>query len=175
MKLVDNEDVETMVTLYGQNRSGHTEPIQLFTEFRERRRSSIRGFNIDLNTTPVSENLNPSLGLQIHPELIETDTDGEDRYDNHGPFDHEVEDYSDPDLDKVLDDINDEGTNDDGNVYASTIGNPSQGIIVCNDLGDHILIVDPDTIYAYEFPKYSDVLLAYQLVADPEREELFVG
>ncbi|PPS17231.1 hypothetical protein GOBAR_AA03345 [Gossypium barbadense] len=192
-----------MVALYFQNRSGHTEPIQSFTELANveptkdftllskehgvqdlctdvskasmDRRSSIRGFNIDLNTPPTSENLNPSPCLQIHPELIETDADVKDGYDNHGPFDHEVEDYSDPNLDKISNDIDDEGTNDDGNVYASTIGNLSRGIIICNDLGDHISIVDPYLAYASEFPEYPDVLLAHLLVVDPKREELFVG
>ncbi|KAH1098410.1 hypothetical protein J1N35_015331 [Gossypium stocksii] len=139
--------------------SGHTEPIQLFTELTDvepnkdftplseknrvqdlctevsresiDRRSSIRGFKIDLNTPPASENLNPSPRLQIHLELIETDADGEDGYDNHGPFDH-------------------------------------KGVVICNDLGGHISIVDPNVAYASEFPEYLNVLLAHQLVTDLE-------
>ncbi|KAH1114942.1 hypothetical protein J1N35_008320 [Gossypium stocksii] len=35
MENVDDEDVETVVALYCRNRSGHTEPIQLFNELAD--------------------------------------------------------------------------------------------------------------------------------------------
>ncbi|KAK5812888.1 hypothetical protein PVK06_028332 [Gossypium arboreum] len=89
------------------------------------RKLTVRSIDIDLNAPPAFENFNLSPRLQIHPVVIETDVDGVDRYDNNGLFDHVVEDYSDPDLNEVLNDINDERANDDGNVYESLVGNLS--------------------------------------------------
>ncbi|PPD81939.1 hypothetical protein GOBAR_DD21137 [Gossypium barbadense] len=106
------------------------------------RKSTLCGIDIDFNAPPMSKNLNLGSRLQIHSVVIETDADGDDVYDNNGFSNHEVEEYSDLDLDEVLDDINNEGTNDDGNVNVSSIGNPNRGIMICNDLGAHMLIID---------------------------------
>ncbi|KAH1073548.1 hypothetical protein J1N35_025876 [Gossypium stocksii] len=82
------------------------------------KRSTICGIDIDLNALPASENLNLSPHLQIHSVVIETNVDGDDGYDNNGLSNDKVEDYSDIDLDKVLDDIDGEGANNDRNVNA---------------------------------------------------------
>ncbi|PPD88182.1 hypothetical protein GOBAR_DD14886 [Gossypium barbadense] len=39
------------------------------------------------------------------------------------PVDHKVDSESDPDVDEVSDDIDDEGVNEDGNINASSVGN----------------------------------------------------
>lgn len=44
--------------------------------------------------------------------MIEIDADGDDRYDNNDPSDHEIEDFSDPNLNEIPDNIDDKGTND---------------------------------------------------------------
>ncbi|PPE01164.1 hypothetical protein GOBAR_DD01807 [Gossypium barbadense] len=150
MELVDNDNVETMVALYCQ-------------------------FEIDLNALPTPDNLNPGPHLQIHHVVIETYAYGEDGYDNNGPSNHEVEDYSDPYLDEVPNDIDDEGMNEDGNVYTSSIENLSRDIFIRNDLGAHMSIVNPCVAHASKFLEYSDILPAHRLVADLECEELFVG
>ncbi|KAH1082674.1 hypothetical protein J1N35_022435 [Gossypium stocksii] len=121
MELVDDEDAETMAALCCRTESVNIELIQLFAELVNvkpveditllseqygvqglcmevlrvffDRQSSTRGFNIDFNAPPTSENLNP---------------DGENGYDNNVRSDHEVKDYSNPNLDEVPDDINDE-------------------------------------------------------------------
>ncbi|KAK5771811.1 hypothetical protein PVK06_048055 [Gossypium arboreum] len=59
--------------------------------------STIHGIDIDLNATP------------------ETAVVGDDVYHNSDPSDHEVDSDSDPDVDEVPDDIDDEGLNKDGN------------------------------------------------------------
>ncbi|KAK5810648.1 hypothetical protein PVK06_025964 [Gossypium arboreum] len=89
------------------------------------RRSTVHGIDIDLNAQLASENLNLDLYLQIHPIVIETSADGDDGFDNNDPFDHEIEDYKGPDLEKVLDDVDDECVNDDENVNVSLFENPS--------------------------------------------------
>ncbi|PPD94154.1 hypothetical protein GOBAR_DD08830 [Gossypium barbadense] len=186
MKLLDDEDVETMVTLYCRIGSVNTEQIQLVTELVDvepaedlaplseeygvqnsctkvprasvDRRSSVCGFDIDLNAPLASENLNLGPHLQIHLVLLEVNTDGEDEYDNNGLSNHEVEDYSGPDLDEVSDDINDEGANDDRNFYAFLVRNLTRGILIRNNLRYHMSIVDPDTVHAFKFPEYPDIL-----------------
>ncbi|XP_052484898.1 uncharacterized protein LOC128039982 [Gossypium raimondii] len=52
--------------------------------------------------------------LQIHPVVIDTDADGEGP-DNNGHSDNEGEDFSDPDFDELLDDIDDEGADEGEN------------------------------------------------------------
>ncbi|PPR90025.1 hypothetical protein GOBAR_AA30657 [Gossypium barbadense] len=119
MELVDNEDVETMVALYCQNQSGHTELIQLFVKLADVEPAK--------DFTPLSEQHGvqdmctelpkaPGPCLQIHLVMIEIDANSEDEYDNNGPSDCEVEDYSNSDLDEVSNDIDDECANDNENV-----------------------------------------------------------
>ncbi|KAH1129468.1 hypothetical protein J1N35_000846 [Gossypium stocksii] len=119
MELEDDEDIETMVAFYCPTGSVNTELMQLFVELADVE------FDIDLSALPMSKNLNSGLRLQIHPVLIKTDVDDEDGYDNNGCSGYEVEDYSEPNLDEVPDDINNKYANYDGNVYASLVGNPS--------------------------------------------------
>ncbi|PPE01462.1 hypothetical protein GOBAR_DD01519 [Gossypium barbadense] len=133
MELVDDENVETMVALYCETRSNQNASIQLFAELvgveatedltplgeedgvqepcmvvpisYVDSQSTIHGIDIDLNAAP------------------ETDVVGDDVYYSSDPADHEVDSESDPDVDEVLDDIDDEGVNEDGYINASSVGN----------------------------------------------------
>ncbi|PPD83165.1 hypothetical protein GOBAR_DD19902 [Gossypium barbadense] len=144
MELVDDDDMETMVALYYRDRIQQTDPIQFFAELvyveatedstplgEERGvqdpctvvlivyidgRSIICGNDIDLNAPPAFENINSGPHLQIHSMVIETNADGDGVYDNNGFSDYEVKAYTDLDQEEVPNDIDDEGTNDDGNV-----------------------------------------------------------
>ncbi|PPD80227.1 hypothetical protein GOBAR_DD22835 [Gossypium barbadense] len=195
--------METMVALYCQNRCGQTESIQLFAELVDMepaedftplseehgvqdpctvvpkayidRRLTIHEIDIDINAPPASKNLNSDPRLQIHLVVIEINADGDDGYDNNDHSDHEVEDYSDLDLNKVSDDIDSKGANDNGNVTSSSVGNSSRGIVIHNDPEAHMSIIDPDAMYAFEFSKYLDIQPTHRLAVDPEREELLVG
>lgn len=111
------------------------------------------------------DNLNTGSRLEIHPIVIEIEADDEDGFDNNGGFHHKVEDFSDPDVDEVPDDIDNE----------YTIEKSSLGIVICNDFRTHMLSVDLDAVYAYKFPKYSDIIFAHRLTLDPESKELFMG
>lgn len=92
-----------------------------------------------------------------------TGTDGEDGYDNNIRSDHEVEDYSNLDLDEILDDIDDEGVNDDKKVSESSVRNLSRGIIIPNDSRAHMSNVNPNVMHASEFPEYLKILHVYLL------------
>ncbi|PPD98045.1 hypothetical protein GOBAR_DD04912 [Gossypium barbadense] len=132
IKLVDDEDVKTMVIFYCWIGSVNTEPIQLFTELADIKPAE--------DFTPLSE----KYGVQ---DLCT----------------------------RGLNDINDESVNDNGNVYASSVGNPSRDIFIRNDLGANMSIVDPNAAHASEFPEYPDILPTHRLAVDPEHEVLFVG
>ncbi|KAK5774707.1 hypothetical protein PVK06_042563 [Gossypium arboreum] len=62
--------------------------------------------------------------LKIQSVVIKIDVHGEDGSDNNDCFDYEGGDFSDPDVDEVPDDIDEEGTKDE-NVYASLVENSS--------------------------------------------------
>ncbi|PPR96629.1 hypothetical protein GOBAR_AA24025 [Gossypium barbadense] len=147
-----------MVALYCQDQSHQTDLIQLFDKAFVDRRSTVHGIDIDLNAQLASENLNLGLYLQIHLIVIETSADGDDGFDNNDHFDHEIEDYKGPDLEKVLDDVDDECVNDDENVIVA-----------------YMSIIDLDAAHASEFLKYPDLLSTYRLVANFECEELLMG
>ncbi|PPE02954.1 hypothetical protein GOBAR_DD00024 [Gossypium barbadense] len=185
MKLVDDEDVRTMVALCCGNQSHQNALIQLFPELvdvepaedpnplREEHGiqdlcmvvpisyvdslSTVHEFGIDLNVTS------------------ETNADGDDGYDSSDLSDHEVDGNSDPDVDEVSDDINDEDTNEDGNVNMSSVRNPIRCIVTHNDPRAHMLLMDPDVMHVVEFLEYPDILHAYRLAIDFKPEELFVG
>ncbi|PPD70091.1 hypothetical protein GOBAR_DD33033 [Gossypium barbadense] len=123
MELVDDEGVETMVALCCGTRSNQNTPIKLFAELAgveatkdptllgeedgvqkpcmvvpisyADSQTTIHGIDIDLNAAP------------------ETDVVGDDVYYSSDPAVHEVNSESDPDVDEVLDDIDDEGMNED--------------------------------------------------------------
>ncbi|KAK5836439.1 hypothetical protein PVK06_012227 [Gossypium arboreum] len=131
IKLLEDDDIETMVTLY-------------------------------------------CLLERIHSVVIEIDAHGEDGSDNNGRSNHESEDFSDLDVDNVLDDIDEERV-DDENDYAPSIGNPSHGTVIHNDLGAHISVINLDAMHAFEIPEYSDIIPAHLMLVDPKSKNLFVG
>ncbi|PPS04162.1 hypothetical protein GOBAR_AA16506 [Gossypium barbadense] len=73
----------------------------------------------------------------------------------------DVEDFSDPDINEVLDDIDDEGPEKVEDVYDPSFSNLSRGSILQNEPKDNMLNVDQDAAHASKFPEYA--------------EELFVG
>ncbi|KAK5771008.1 hypothetical protein PVK06_047177 [Gossypium arboreum] len=171
MELVDNEDMETMIALYWGNGSDRNAPIHLFAELagmeqnkyltahdEEHRaqepcmvalisyidsESTIRGIDIDLNVTP------------------DIDVVGDDGYESSDPCDQEVDSDSDLDIDDVPDDIDDEDVNDDGNINASSVGNQMRRIVIHNNLGPHMSLINPDAAHVAEFPEYPEILLAH--------------
>ncbi|PPR89554.1 hypothetical protein GOBAR_AA31121 [Gossypium barbadense] len=119
--------------------------------------STIREINIDLNTA------------------LETDVVGDDVYHSSDPFDHKVDSDSDPDVNKVLDDIHDEVVNDDGNINESSVGNQIRRIVIHNNSEAHMSRVDPNQEHATKFREYSEILPTHWLAVDSDPEELFVG
>ncbi|PPS19520.1 hypothetical protein GOBAR_AA01051 [Gossypium barbadense] len=76
----------------------------------------------------------------------ETDVNGDDGYDNSDPSNHEVD-----------------------------VWNLIQCIVIHNDPGAHMSLIDPNTALAAEFLNYPDILPGHWLAIDSELEELFMG
>ncbi|PPD78535.1 hypothetical protein GOBAR_DD24542 [Gossypium barbadense] len=128
IKLVDDKDVKTMVTLYCQNQSekhGVQDLCTIVPRAYVDRLSTVHGINIDLNAPPKSENLNSSPHFQIQFVMIETNANSDDGYDNNGSSNYEVE-----------------------------VENPNRGIVIRNDLGAHMMIIDPNATHESEFLEY---------------------
>ncbi|PPS10054.1 hypothetical protein GOBAR_AA10581 [Gossypium barbadense] len=83
MEIVNDEDVETMVALYCRTQSNQNELIQLFAE--------LAGVEPTKDPTPLGK----EDGAQDLCMVVSISD----------PFDHEVDSDSDPDMDKVSDDI----------------------------------------------------------------------
>ncbi|PPS11983.1 hypothetical protein GOBAR_AA08665 [Gossypium barbadense] len=171
MELVNDEDVETMVALYYGTRSNQNTLIQLFAKLagvgatkdptllseEEGAQEScmvvsiscidsqltIQGIAIDLNATP------------------ETDVVSDDVYRSSDPSNHKVDNESDPDVDEVPYDIDDDDVNEDGNVNASSFGNQIRRIVIPNNLGAHISRIEPDAGHSAEFSEYPKILHAH--------------
>ncbi|KAL1179921.1 hypothetical protein V6Z11_A03G193700 [Gossypium hirsutum] len=119
--------------------------------------STIHGIDIDLNAAP------------------ETVVVGDDVYHISDPSYHEDDSESDPDVDKVPDDIDDEGVNEEVNVNASSVGNQIRRIVIHNNSGAHMSRIDLDMAHAAEFPEYPEIQSAHRMVVYSDPDELFVG
>lgn len=71
--------------------------------------------------------------IQIHPVVIGTDANGEKGSNNDGHSHHEVEDFSDLDLDEISDDIDDEGADEGENVPTPSFRNLNHSIVIRNN------------------------------------------
>ncbi|KAK5844524.1 hypothetical protein PVK06_000664 [Gossypium arboreum] len=142
-----DEDVETIVTIYCPNGMVNTEYVQLFAKLTD--------------VEPVEDVIPLTQHYEIHPVMIETDLDGEDGFDNNDDSDNKGEDFSDPNVDEVPNDIDNECVDDDENVYAHSIKSLSHGTVARNSPGSHISSIDPDASHAFEFPEYPNIISAH--------------
>ncbi|PPS16090.1 hypothetical protein GOBAR_AA04468 [Gossypium barbadense] len=170
MELVNDEDVETMIAIYCRNRSNQNTSIQLFTE--------LAGVEPTEDLTALGKEHGAQEPCKVAPILyvdsgstirgidinrnVATNIDvvGDDGYDSSNPCDHEVDSDSDPDADKVHDDINEEDVNDDDNINVSSVGNQIQ---------------HPDAAHVAEFSEYLEILPAHRLALDFDLEEVLIG
>ncbi|PPD95066.1 hypothetical protein GOBAR_DD07906 [Gossypium barbadense] len=161
MELVDDEDVETMIALYCENRSDQNALIHLFVE--------LAGVEPTEDLTVYGEEHGAQELCMVAP--ISYVDIGEDGYNNSDPCDQEVDSDSDIDVDEVLDDIDDEDVNDDGNINASSVGNQIRRIMIHNKPRPYMSLIDPDTAHIVEFPVYPEILHAHRLAVnfDPEK------
>ncbi|PPS06373.1 hypothetical protein GOBAR_AA14276 [Gossypium barbadense] len=154
VKLADmkqNEDLTEYDEEHGAQESCMVAPISYVDS-----ESTIRGIDIDLNVTP------------------DIDVVGDNGYDSSDPCDQKVDSDSDPDVEDFPDDIDDKDVNDDGNINTSLVGNQMRRIVIHNNLGPHMSLIDPDTTHVAEFPEHPEIIPAHRLAINSDPEELFV-
>ncbi|PPD76300.1 hypothetical protein GOBAR_DD26782 [Gossypium barbadense] len=183
MELVDDEDVETMVDLYCGNESEKNAPIHLFAELvgieqnasdeedgvEEPRmvapisyvdsESTMGGIGIDLNFTPDVDMVGGEEECAGEKEC------GGDHWDE------EVDSDADPDLDDVPDDIDAE----DEGISGCSVGEQMRRIVIHNNLGPHMSLIDPDAAYVSEFPEYPEIYHAHGQAVTSDDDELISG
>lgn len=106
----------------------------------------------------------------MHQLVIGTDADGEDGPDNDGRYGHKGEYFSSPNIDELSDNID-----DDDNVYAHSLENPTRAIFICNNLGVQMLSINLDVPHASEFSDYLNLIPTKRLAVDLKSKELIMG
>ncbi|PPR90991.1 hypothetical protein GOBAR_AA29700 [Gossypium barbadense] len=86
-----------------------------------------------------------------------------------------VDSDSDPDVDEVFDDIDNEDMNDDGNINVSSVGNQIRRIVIHNNPGLLMPLIDPDAAQVAEFLEHLEILLAHWLAVNSNPKKLFVS
>ncbi|PPS04966.1 hypothetical protein GOBAR_AA15701 [Gossypium barbadense] len=122
-----------MIALYCGNQSDKNAPIHLFAEFAGIEQNDDltvygeeHGSQEPCMVAPISYVHSEStmrridIDLNVTPDIYVA---GDNGYDSNDPCDQEVDSGSDPDVDEVPDDIDNEDVNDNGNINASSVGN----------------------------------------------------
>ncbi|PPS14635.1 hypothetical protein GOBAR_AA05939 [Gossypium barbadense] len=115
MELVNDEDVETMIALYCGNQSDQNAPTYLFAELAGVEPTE------DFATYAKEHGAQEPLVILVIKRSIVIVI-----------------------LDEVSDDIDDEDVNDDGNINVSSIRKQIRCIMIHNNLGPHMSLIDPD-------------------------------
>ncbi|KAK5836453.1 hypothetical protein PVK06_012242 [Gossypium arboreum] len=174
MELVDHKDVETIIALYYLTRNVNIESVVLFTELTD--------VEPVQNDTPLNQQygvqdsytkvLSASIDRRLTVHRFDIDLDvgwvelcdyGETSTWANNPHNAPIvyNNLNLVNLDEVSNDINDEGMEDDDNVYTLFLKNYTRGIVICNDLEAHMLSIDPDAAHASEFSEYLDIIPSY--------------
>ncbi|KAK5794285.1 hypothetical protein PVK06_035504 [Gossypium arboreum] len=117
IQLLDDDDLDTMMK-YGGRLGLECRGTSQIPE------NSNYGGSLYNNHTPDPH-------LQIHPEVImSTEADVREMTNNGEDSDQDIEDFIDPNIDKVPDDIDDEGLEGVEDVHSPSFSNPSRGIVL---------------------------------------------
>ncbi|PPD89378.1 hypothetical protein GOBAR_DD13662 [Gossypium barbadense] len=111
--------------------------------------------------------------IHLFAELAEESGGEEEGGGNH--WDEEVDSDGDPDVDDVPDDIDDEDVNNDEDINASLVGEQMWLILIHNNLGLHMSLIDLNAAYVAEFPEYPEIVYPHGLAVTSDDEELFIG
>ncbi|PPD87045.1 hypothetical protein GOBAR_DD16038 [Gossypium barbadense] len=168
MELVDDEDVETMVDLYCGNESEKNAPIHLFVELvgmEQNASDEEDGAEEPRMVAPIS---------YVHSESTMEEGAGEEECGGDY-WDEEVDSDADPDVDDVPDDIDAEDVNNDEGINASSVEEQMRRIVIHNNPGPHMSLIDPDAAYVSKFPEYPEIVHSHGLAVTSDDDELFIG
>ncbi|KAL1078488.1 hypothetical protein V6Z11_D10G163000 [Gossypium hirsutum] len=176
-----------MVDLYCGNGSEKNAPIHLFAELVSMEQnasdeedgaeeprmvasisyvdseSTMGGIGIDLSITP-------------DVDMVGGEEEGAGEEEGGGEhWDEEVDSDANPEVDDVPDDIDAEDLNNDEGINASSVGEQMRRIVIHNNPGPHMSLIDPDTAYVSEFPEYPEIVHSHGLAVTSDDDELFIG
>ncbi|KAL1068290.1 hypothetical protein V6Z11_D12G187300 [Gossypium hirsutum] len=118
------------------------------------------------------------IDLNITPDVDMVGGEEECAGEEEGGGDHwdeEVDSDGDPDVDDVPDDINNEDVNNDESINASSVGEQIRRILIHNNLGPYMSLIDPNATYVAEFSEYPEIVHSHGLAVTSDDEELFIG
>ncbi|KAL1078783.1 hypothetical protein V6Z11_D10G180600 [Gossypium hirsutum] len=125
--------------------------------------STMGGIGIDLNITP-------------DVDMVGGEEEGAGEEEGGGDhWDEEVDSDGDPDVDDVPDDIDNEDVSNDEGINASSVSEQMRRILIHNNSGPHMSLIDPDAAYVVEFPKYPEIVHSHGLAVTSDDDELFIG
>ncbi|PPD80906.1 hypothetical protein GOBAR_DD22169 [Gossypium barbadense] len=102
--------------------------------------------------------------------------DGDEGSDNDDQSHRDPnDDFSDPNLDDILEDIDEEGSVQGENANPHSDGNTGLVIVIRNNSGSFMTDVDPDTALVHEFPEYTNIMSAHLLDDEFYYEEFNLG
>ncbi|PPD73632.1 hypothetical protein GOBAR_DD29445 [Gossypium barbadense] len=148
MELEDDDDLGTMIAIYCPPKIENPSPVELFAEIAE-----------------------PNLIQMVIPAKDSDKGSDNDDQSHRDPNN----DFSDPDLDDIPEDIDDEGPVEGENTNPHSAGNTGPGIVIRNNPGSFMTDVDPDATLVHEFPEYTNIVLDHLVDNEFDEEELFVG
>ncbi|KAH1073866.1 hypothetical protein J1N35_026194 [Gossypium stocksii] len=143
-----------------------TDPLKFFELFAE-----LADLKPIENVSPISQHREFDFDL-IVGWIDQLECEGTSRIPQNPNYD--VEDFSNPDVDEVPDDIDDEGLEEVEDVHDISFSNSSRGIILRNEPRGDMLNVDPNAAHASKFSEYTDIVPAHRLAVNSQFEELFI-
>ncbi|KAH1032613.1 hypothetical protein J1N35_044787 [Gossypium stocksii] len=128
------------------------------------------------NTSGCSYNIpNSCTHLDIHPEVLATIENGDKGFDNDDQsYRDPNDDFNDPDLDDIPEDIYKEGLVEGENANLHSTGNTGPGIVIRNNPGSFMTDMDLEATFARTFSEYTNIVPAHLLDDEFDNEELFV-
>ncbi|XP_016681874.2 uncharacterized protein [Gossypium hirsutum] len=125
--------------------------------------STMGGIGIDLNITP-------------DVDMVGGEEEGAGEEEGDGDhWDEDVDSDGDPDVDNVPDDIDDEDVKHDEGINASSVEEQMGRIVIHNNPGPHMSLIDPDAAYVAEFPEYPEIVHSHGLSVTSDDDEIFIG
>ncbi|PPE00573.1 hypothetical protein GOBAR_DD02395 [Gossypium barbadense] len=101
--------------------------------------------------------------------------DVDEGFDNEEQSYHGNEDFSDPDLDDIYKDIDNQCAMEGEDIHPYSARNMGFDIVIRNNPGAFMTDIHPDATVACEFSEYPNIVSAHLLDEELKAKELFVG
>ncbi|KAH1098430.1 hypothetical protein J1N35_015351 [Gossypium stocksii] len=167
MELENYDDLGRMIVIYCAPEMDNPSPIKLFTEIVE---PKLVQFVIPSYNIPI-----PCPYLKINPKVLATIEDSHEGSDNEEQSHYGNKDFSDPNLDDIREDIDDQCVMEGEDIHPYSAGSMRYDIVICNNPGAFMTDVHPGAAVACEFSEYPNIVSSHLLDEESKARELFVG